>query len=235
MATPEDMAREIAEELGERFSDLDVRETFLAWTQDGIDEILASGRFLQSNTTIPITIVLGVSQYTLPNNISEVLTFRFLDEDGNFSGESVFASRESLIRRGKDITAQSSAVPPHWFYSGVSADGSLLVQFSTVPSGTLQLITTAAAEALKQPPTPSATTEIPLPREFLSVLKELVRFKAYRNGNETELAQISFQLYNSRLELLIGRFLGPFQGGSNLPVKTRMKNIDQAPAAADGD
>lgn len=231
--TPEEVSREIAEELGERFEDLDIRETFLAWTQDGIDEIMTAGRFLQSNTTVPVALIEGVSIYTLPSNISEVLTFRFIDSASNFIGESVFAAREALIRRGKDFSAVSPAVPPHWFYAGVAADGSLIVQFSTVPTlvGSLD---TAVAEALMQPPTPGATQEIPFPREIISVLKELVRFKAYRNGGETELAQISFQLYNSKLELVVSRFLGPFQGGSMLPVKTRMKSIDQAPAAADG-
>lgn len=232
MASPEDVARDVAEELGERFEDIDVRETFLTWVQEGIDEIITSGRFLQVNAQESITLVNGTRDYTLDNTVSEVITFRLLDSAGQDIGEAIFAAREALIRRGKDLSGVTTGTPEHWFYSGVDSLGSLQISFFPTPDAATAV--TAVGEVLAQPPVPSATAQIPFPREFIMVLKEIVRFKAYRNGGETELAQASFTLYNQQLQILVARFIGPFRGGSSLPVKTRMKTIDQGPAAADG-
>ncbi len=174
--------------------------------------------------------VASTREYTLDASVSEVLAVVLTGGSLSSPKEVSFAPRERLIARGKDLSTSTTGTPDYWYYTGVDSSGNLKIAFQPVPDDTY----TATLQVLDQPSTPGDSDEIALPREFERVLKEGIRFRAYRNEGQIDLATLSYQIFQSGLQLLNARFLGPFAGGSGLKVKTRMKQIDQAPAAADG-
>lgn len=229
----EDLARKAADEVGEDFASIDTKEQYLEWARDVVQEILTSGRWLQSNQNF-------TQQYTAPEtnpvaleqDASEVITIQWTD-NLSATGRITYVERETLVRRGKNLF--DTGTPEYWYYSGVDSNGVIQVGFYpqiALVGGQTQL--DLHFYGLKQPPSLTATDTIPLPEEFLSVAREGILFRSYRNTNDVQLATLALQNFNSRLQLLNARFQGPFTGGSNLPVQTGIKRVDQAPGSQDG-
>ena len=226
--TLDQLAGEVATEFGEQYGDLDVSLQFQKWAQESFDAIVAEARWFFKNATADVVPVAGTAVYTLPATVSEVRAAYI----STTYGRVAYSTIERLLARGSNLA--EAGTPRAWFYSGLdSATTGLKVQFWPVPNAAL--VSSGAVirmETLSRPASLSPTDTIPLPSEYIRVMRDGIRFRVKFNDNDLEGARAAHTLFQDGLALLNSRFHGAEEGGSSLRIK-RLKASRQAPGATE--
>jgi len=219
--TLDNFANEMATEFGEQYSNPDVALLFQRWTQEVFGEIVSSGRWASQNGFQSVTFTPGTASYTLDAEVSEVKTVT----DLTAAAEIAYFEVERLISRGEDLTA--SGVPTVWFYDGIDTTSvAFKVRFWKVPNDSR----TVQVHYLKQPPTLALDENIPLPGEFLDVLRLGVRALGRMNENDEVLYKDLRERFEGRLQLLAARFQPKQRNASRLRIK-QLPAVNQSTVA----
>lgn len=229
------LAEEMGLEFGEEISDLDIRDQFVQFAQEVIDDIIMSGRWAHQNTRHVVTLVDATYIYDMPVTMSEIVEVR---HDANHK-RLALVSIQQLVRRGEDlypvlVTPPGPLdVPTAWYPYGASASGALQIAVWGVPGGVQT--DTLTVFGLKRPAALALTDEIPLPEEFITISRSGIRGLVRYNENNLEAATLMLNRFDQKLQLLNGRFTGAPRAGSQLMSKRGLQSTQQAPAAPGGD
>ncbi len=229
MATVDDVASDIATEFGEEFSDLDIKAQFRLWVSEVFEEVFASGRWFFQNDSQSISLSAGVKDYALDADVAEVRDIR----DPNDNVRVEYAPVERLIARGKDLLL--AGTPTNWYIDSLGTNQEIKVSLWPVPDAdAVAAITALTAYTLMRPPALGGTDTIPIPREYIRVMKDGIRAKVKFSDGDLDGNQVARQMFQDGLLMLNARFHGKPRQGSTLPVKLKLKQTHQAPAVADG-
>jgi hypothetical protein len=230
MATTVDtLANEVADEFGEEYTDLDVAEQFKSWVKEHVRRVYSAARWFAGNAVETVTLANAQAVYSLSATASEIKSVRKPVGNTKLSYTSV----ERLIARDKDL--ESTGDPTNWWYEGLGSSNEVQIRLFPIPT-TASIATepTLQVWVQKRPPTLGDTDTIPLPDEFIDVIRNGVRMQVRLNENNIEAAQIANQQYQESLMLLLGRFAKQPKVGSTLPGKQKFRTTHQAPGADDG-
>ncbi len=229
MATVDDVAADIATEFGEEFSDLDIKEQFRTWVGEIFEEVYASGRWFFQNDSQDVTLVLSQKDYSLNATVAEVRDVR--DPDDNVRVE--YAPVERLIARGKDLLI--AGLPTNWYIDSLGVNQEIVISLWPVPNqAAVDDIVALKAYTLLRPPALGGATTIPIPTEYIRVMKDGIRAKVKFSDGDLDGHQVARETFQDGLLLLNARFHGKPRPGSSLPVKLKLKQTHQSPATADG-
>jgi len=229
VATVDDVASDIATEFGEEFSDLDIKEQFRTWVGEVFEEVFASGRWFFQNDSQNVTLVASTKDYSMDTDVAEVRDMR--DPNDNIRVE--YAPVERLIARGKDLLLEGT--PTNWYIDSLGTSQEIIISLWPVPSAAaVAAVGALKAYTLLRPPALGGSDTVPIPTEYIRVMKDGVRAKVKFSDGDLEGHQVARQLFQDGLLLLNARFHGKPRAGSSLPVKLKLKQTHQAPAVADG-
>jgi hypothetical protein len=229
VATVDDVASDIATEFGEEFSDIDIKAQFRTWVSEVFEEVYASGRWFFQNDSQDVTLVADQKDYSLDSDVAEVRDIR----DPNDNVRVEYAPVERLIARGKDLLI--TGTPTNWYIDSLGTEQEIKISLWPVPDADAEAdIGALVAYTLMRPPALGSTDTIPVPTEYIRVMKDGVRAKVKFSDGDLDGFQLARQLFQDGLLLLNARFHGKPRPGSSLPVKLKLKQTHQAPAVADG-
>lgn len=224
MPTVTAFAQELADEYGENYADSDTAEQIQKWVSEVINEIYSAGRWNFSLDTDTLNLVNGTRTYDLDADTVEISSV--LDASG---GEIVYVPLERLIARALDVHNELGT-PEFWYYAGVnSSTQARKVGFYPIPDGSYAL----TLHVFLRPGALAASTQIPLPYEFLQPLRDGVRAKVKANDGHTQEAQVYDQRYQQGIGLLTSRLHGGVRGPSRLGI-TMLPQHYQAPGSTTG-
>lgn len=227
--TRDQLAQELATELGEQYGDLDVADQFQKWVDEAYLDIAASARWFWLNALVTVVPVAAQAEYSLTDT-SEV---RIITINSDPPGRVAYSTVERLISRGETLVEEGT--PRAWYKSGGSG-AALKISLWPVPSAAF--VALGAAAHLKvftvARPTGSIAADpvTLLMDEFIPVLRDGVRYRARMADEDTEGARAFHTLYSEGLSALVQKHHGPEAGGSSLRVK-RIKAARQSPATAE--
>lgn len=229
--TLDQLAQEMATEFGEQYGDLDIADQFQRWTQETYEEVVSDARWFFKNGEETVTPVAGTATYTLPATVSEI-RMAYVNTTPRPS-RVAYSAVERLLARGENLA--EAGTPRAWYYAGIdSSTTAKKIKFWPVPDAAFVATgNVVVLETISRPESLSATDTIPLPSEYIRVLRDGIRFRVKFNDNDLEGAQAAHSKFLSGLDRLNMRFHGAEEGGSSLRVK-RLKAARQAPGAAEG-
>lgn len=223
--TLDDFAREMAEELGEHYADPEIADLLQRWVGESVSEITASGRWFWQNGNEIIVTVDGLRVYTLQSEVSEVTAIWAQD----FDKAVAYLPVERLIHRGENLV-ERGALPRVWYYAGMDATSTAMkIAFWPVPDATTGSMN---IQYLKRPAIGSLTDLLPIPDDYLDVVRLGVRALSAQNADNIEGYGAARQLFTQRLQVLSARFDPQVLGTSRLRVKQSTR-VHQGRAAAD--
>ena len=224
--TLSDLASEVSVEFGEDYTDTDVADQYVAWGNESYQEIIGSGRWYLSNKEETFTLSNGVSVYSMPVGVAEIVQLSNKSTNLPIS----YIPMERLVARKKNLDA--SGAPTNWWYDGF--DGTtkqLKVRVYPVP-GAGNDSDVIRTNTLQSPAVLAATDEIPLPNEYLHIMRNGIRSKQKFSDGDLEGATAARGLFTNGLGLLNQRYSGAPKQGSRINAKRRLRAVEQAPAAA---
>lgn len=231
MPTLNQLAEEMALETGETFGDLDVAEQFRTWAQEAIDEVYADTRWFFKNATENIAPVAGVAEYQLTSTVSEIrdLTIPALTR------RIAYFPVERINARGWSLSEQGT--PRAWYHSGTGSAGEIKISLFPVPNAAFITAIAAnpviTAHTLKRPPQLGDDDNIPLPQEYIRLLRDGVRYRVALQDKDIQSYEASRKSFMEGLLRLNQRFHGAEGGGSNLRIKL-LPAARQAPGSPEG-
>lgn len=189
-----DLAEEIIEEMGGRVNDAKMVRIVERWIDDVYKKIIAFHNWSWARETSDIDTVAAQDSYIVPIAAMHVSGFR------KASGEKIhFRSREQLTNQGWDFTQTGS--PLFWYSENIS-NGAMKVTLTPIPT-TAETLT---AYGTPRPLNLLTDDYIPLPTEFMPVLKDGVRAYYSRNDGHAEDGAMFDQLFGNGLMILRSRF-----------------------------
>jgi hypothetical protein len=230
--TLDGLAQEMATEFGEQYGDLDIADQFKKWTQQAYEEVVSSARWLFRNARVAVSLVASTSTYTLAPAVSQIRA-AYLSNAGQTTQQRVaYCTVERLRARGEALG--EAGTPEAWFYSGWdNASQAIKVQVWPVPDASaVATWPTMYLEVLERPTTLAAADAIPLPVEYLNVIRDCIRYHVKMNDGDVEQARAFRTLYSEGLASLNQQYQGAEEGGSSLRIK-RLHGNRQAPAASE--
>lgn len=224
----ETIAQEVATELGEQFSDVATREQYVDWTKESYTEIVASGWFFTQNTVEDITLAAGTKNYTLPATVSEI---RVLEDPTNFRVISP-APVNQLLERGLNLAA--TGAPVYWYIDSFDSSQRMVISLYKVPDASYVSGTpTLKAHCITRPTELDDTDAIPLPEDYIKVLRDGIRYRARVASGQLDLAALAKQDFQGGLALLNARYNGQVRPVSQMPAHAQAHRVAQHPAAGD--
>ena len=218
------LAQELATEFGEEYTDQDVADLYRSWVKEIVRRVIGSGRWFTQNTTDEITTVASTSTYSLAATTGEVKSVRIPSLDQPV----IYTPVERLIAKDKNLELEDT--PTNWWIDSLGSSQEIKIRFYPVPDAAL----TIELHVLKRPAELGDTDNIPLPIEYLDIVREGVRYKTRYNENNLQAAALALQEFKEGIMLLNAKFGGQPRTGSNLPVKRKLKQVHQSPATNDG-
>jgi hypothetical protein len=227
--TVDTLANEVADEFGEEYTDLDVAEQFKSWVKEHVRRVYSAARWFAGNAVETITLSNATSVYSLSSTASEIKSVRAPVGNKKLSYTSV----ERMIARDKDL--ESTGTPTNWWYEGLGSSNEVQLRVWPIPT-TTSIATEPSLQVWvqKRPPSLGDSDTIPLPDEFIDVIRQGVRMQVRLNENNLEAAGLLSQQYQEGLMLLLGRFSKQPKVGSTLAGKQKFRTTHQAPGADDG-
>jgi hypothetical protein len=203
------LAEELATEMGEPYSDLDVSRIFEQWVSEAIEELYHAEQWEFSTGTTSFVSVAGTATYTMGTTVGSVRIIT--DRAAGLVLEG--RTRESLMRAGADLTL--SGTPEAWcLESADPTTGALIVRLWKVPTSVLNYDVLYT----KLPATLSTASVIPLPPDTLRAVRHAVRAMYYENeGERPDAVQRARASYEEALEALRRRYL--WHTGANHRVR----------------
>jgi hypothetical protein len=218
------LAQEVATEFGEEWTDQDIADQFRTWVKEVVRRVITSGRWFSQNAIDDITTVASTATHTLDATTSEVKAMRLTATDKPI----IYTPVERLI--AKDYNLETTGTPPNWWIDSLDASQNIVVRFYPVPDAAYDI----DAHVLKRPVTLGDTDNIPLPEEYLDVVRDGVRWKVRFNENNLEAAALMLQEFKEGIMILNAKFGSQPREASALPVKRKLKQVHQSSATNDG-
>jgi hypothetical protein len=218
------LAQELATEFGEEYTDQDVADLYRSWVKEIVRRVIGSGRWFTQNTTDNVTTIASTSTYSLDPTTGEVKSVRIPSLDQVV----IYTPVERLIAKEKNL--ELTGTPTNWWIDSIGSSQEIKIRFYPVPNAAL----TIELHVLKRPAELGDTDTIPLPVEYLDIVREGVRYKTRYNENNLQAAGLALQEFKEGIMLLNAKFGGNPRQGSNLPVKQKLKQIHQSPSTNDG-
>lgn len=189
-----DLAQEIIEEMGGRTADGKMIRIVERWIDDVYKKIIAFHNWSWARETSDIDTIADQAVYIVPIAAMHVSGFR------KASGEKVnYRSREQLTNQGWDFS--QTGTPLFWFSENMS-NGAMKVTLTPTPTEE----ETLTAYGTPRPINLKTDDFIPLPTEFMPVLKDGVRAYYSRNDGHPEDGAMYDQLFGTGLIVLRSRF-----------------------------
>lgn len=229
MATVADIAQEMADEVGEEYTDDDVKTQFVIWVIETIEEIVTSGRWFFQNGSESVTLVATQKDYSLTAAVSEVRDIR----SPGTKKRIAYIPVERLIARAKDLDLPGT--PTNWYIDSLGSSNEMKISLWPVPdAASVTAESPIKVYTLKRPTALTETSTIPMPEEYIRVLREGVRSKVKFNDGNMEATAYADSKFKAGLALLNARFAPRPRRGSDMPVKQKIKQIAQSTASPDG-
>ena len=168
--TVNSLAREIIEEMGGRVTSSKMISIVERWIDDVYRKIISFHDWSWAREQETVTLVEGTDAYTITIPSLQISGFR------RENGDKIhYRSREQLTNVGWNFEQTGS---PLFFYSESHNGGAMVVRFTPVP----EEAETLTAYGVPRPIQLASGDYIPLPNEFMPVLKDGVR--GYYSGND---------------------------------------------------
>lgn len=161
------LLRPVLRELGEFSENRDTREQFVQWANESIEEVLASGPWPLLDVTRGLTLLEGVSEYVLASDVADVIAIT-----EPTTGEAlVYRPLDDVISRGYKLDTPGRSTI--FWYTGHDADaGGTSIRVWPVPTEGRVF---SVLGRPRMASTLAETDTVPLPGEFISVVRDLVR------------------------------------------------------------
>jgi hypothetical protein len=222
--TVDSFANSMATEAGEDYTDAQVVNIYTQWVKEAYITIAAAARFFWLNGTSTITTKASQATYGLGVSVAEVKTIRNVTTDIPVG----YNTEESLARLNIDF--EEEGAPRYWFYAGLNASTTEHnIQLVPVPDGEYTL----NVRTLHRPSELSSQSIIPLPIEFLELMRFYVRAQYQHHDDKIQLSAQNLQLFQQGLVTYASRYTTPRRAGSRLPIKA-LEGQNQAPGASTG-
>jgi hypothetical protein len=204
MATNSSLAEELATELGEAYKDPEIQRQFKQWVSECVEMILAAARWPFATGVGGVTTSADTRTYELGAGHGDVRIIQEVDQSTTLP----YFVLEELQSQGFDI--RQTGKPVLWYYDALSDEGYLVIGFWPVPDAaySYHIYRDTVNGALDD----SADVTIPLPADFLQVIRDGVRALYRENTENAALAQLAWQRYTQKLGLLRDRYLSPQAG-----------------------
>lgn len=184
-------------------SDVEVAERFRVWINDAVEEILAEGPYPILNNAVGLSVVAGVSEYAVSPTTADL---RSITENATGSRLSYLPPDELAARQ---LRLDQTGSPAVWWYSGFDPDsGSALIRVWPTPDAD------RVYTAYGHPRLVSALTEtsvIPLPEDFLLVVRHYVRALAAEQQVKDEVTAVEAERKRGRYETALLRLKSRFK------------------------
>lgn len=204
--TVEQLVQKLAYEAGHSPADTEIEEQYRTWINDGIEEILAEGPWPVLNGSVGLTVQPGVAEYAVSAQTADI---RAITETSTGAALTYVPPDEFVARR---LRLDLPGKPSLWWYIGYDADqSSVLVRVWPTPTAEQQFTVfghprITAALAL--------TATIPLPDDFLHVLRQYVRAMAAENQADDEGGALRATKAEDRYKRSLARLTDRFRSAS---------------------
>ncbi len=229
MATVADIAQEMADEFGEEYTDDDVKNQFVIWVIETVEEIVTSGRWFFQNSSEDVTLVIAQKDYSLTAAVSEVRDIR----SPGTKKRIAYIPVERLIARAKDLDL--AGTPTNWYIDSLGSSNEMKISLWPVPdSAAVTAESPIKVFTLLRPTALTETSTIPMPEEYIRVCREGVRAKVRYNDGSLEASAYARQQFKEGLSLLNARFAPRPRKGSSMPIKVKIEQTAQSNPSPDG-
>jgi hypothetical protein len=218
------LAQELATEFGEEYTDQDVADLYRTWVKEIVRRVIGTGRWFTQNTTDSVVTVASTPAYSLAATTGEVKSIRIPATDDVV----IYTPVERLIAKDKNL--ELTGKPTNWWVDSLGTSQEIKIRLYPIPDA----VYTLELHVLNRPSELGDTDTIPLPVEYIDVVREGVRYKTRYNENNLEAAALALQEFKEGVMLLNAKFGGNPRQGSSLPVKRKLKQIHQQPSTNDG-
>jgi hypothetical protein len=177
MATKNAVALEVMRELGEATSNTTLVTQYEIWVQEAYDEIISEMVWPFARQTESIATVAATATVKMATNAFMPRTIRISPTDEPVD----YKSREELIHAG--VNMDETGRPRFWYHDSYDiTNAKFVLGLWPIPDAIYSLQTTESTQG-----TALVTGDtVPLPREFLRILK--LGIKAVAKGNEQDYA-----------------------------------------------
>ena len=191
-------AERLSTQLGEEYSDLDIKTTFDEWTGEVLSNILSEESWAFGNVLSSFDTSASSDNYTIDAGIGEVKALYRTDVDLWLS----YVPLEQL--RASQLDHDSEAPPRYWTISSISGS-QFVVKLWPIPDDEYEVYVYGADEV--EWDTIAASTIIPLPNPMIPLLRTGVRQLFYEHaGNDAAAAREAIK-YERALNMARGRYL----------------------------
>jgi hypothetical protein len=198
MPTITSEAEKIATQLGEEYSDLDIKSTFDDWVIEVLSDILAEETWPFGNVLSSFTTTASSENYTIDAGTGEVKALYRTDVDLWLS----YVPLEQL--RASQLDYDSENPPRYWTFSSITGSQPV-VKLWPIPDAAYEIYVYGADEVDFNSIT--TTSAIPLPNPMISLLRTGVRQLFYEHaGNDSAAARESIK-FKEKLMTARGRYL----------------------------
>ena len=168
--------------------------------------------------------VASTAAYSLAATTGEVKSVRIPATDDVI----IYTPVERLIAKDKNLELEGK--PENWWIDSLGTSQEMKIRFYPIPDA----VYAVELHVLNRPSDLGDSDTIPLPVEYIDVVREGVRYKTRYNENNLEAAGLALQEFKEGIMILNAKFGGSPRAGSNLPVKRKLKQIHQSPSTNDG-
>lgn len=216
MATVNSIAVALMDEFGEDSSNATLVTTYERWVDEVYQEIGSQTRYVFLQGSEPLSTVASQASYTLDVEASSVQVIRRTDDDYELD----YMSIEDQVARGYDL--EETGEPELYRYDGLTDDAGdqkVTIILHPIPDAVYPL----EVHWHRQVKSLGTSDHVPLPFEFLHVLKAGVRANHYALEEDFENAGY----WDRRFRLNLGTMISKYQvpGGTNF----RMQPTDVTP------
>ena len=199
MATLENFVQPLAQELGEDWSDLEVRDQFLNWYIAAFEEIASLHQewpvFFARETVVTVT---GTALYNLASNTGSV---RIVVDDDN-DAQIPLQHIGQLTRRALDLSLRGR---PRSVIIESFTNGVMTIRFWPIPDSAL----TYTLFRVLLPQTLTLITPLPLPATFGPYFRAAVKQRFYESADDADWWQRQDRMRLRMLQALEREYLHP--------------------------
>lgn len=209
-----ELAQQLIRDWGERVADANVVTQVSEWIMDAYREICAECDWGFLGTTESISTVASTATYAVAVAAAEVTSGRIPSTEADID----YMSREMMVARHLDLEL-TGAYPKVFYNAGYDEDtGQNLVGLWPIPTGVLTVEFTENKRAIDL----SDSSTIPLPPEFITLIKYFVRAEQARDDKDQDEFKSEMRRFEQGLEKKKFRF----RTGSKTAGQMRLQPSD---------
>ena len=205
MPTASALADILMRENDESTDNSELKDTFISWISDAIDEVSYAYDWKENKVIFPFSTTALQSTDVMHASLSDIRSIRFVDTDE----EIHYKDDPRLFMNGADL--EETGKPRDWFFdsqdddpaTAISAQAVIKIRWHPIPDAIYPLTISAQKHPLVAEITSGAN--IPLRQEMILAVKDRVRAYSLANDKDYEGSNSYLQLFYNRLNEMIGR------------------------------